>query len=257
MWRLRNTKMKKIMTIFGAILFASVIFTSCGGEKKEISVKPSSTAVKGDLSDLFEVVDGAYQIEKKYYENKFDGIYLKVQIKKTNKEFDKNSEATLYCELLADNQSPIGSKLKIYSYELTEMINLKPNETAWVKFYINTIGINEEEVEKVKSFTLSSTLEKREESSSSSSVSSENESPSTESSVDCDKFIKDYTAFVDSYIKLLKKYKANPTDASILSEYTDAAQKAAEMQTDASSCTDPEYASKLMELANKIAKAAM
>ena len=29
--------MKKTMTIFGAILFASVILTSCGGEEKEIS----------------------------------------------------------------------------------------------------------------------------------------------------------------------------------------------------------------------------
>ena len=245
------------MTIFGAIIFTSVIFTSCGGEKKEISVKPSSTAIKGDLSDLFEVVDGTYQIEKNYYKNKFDGIYLKVQVKKTNKEYNKNPEATLYCELLADNQSPIGSKLEIYSSELTELINLKSNETAWVKFYINTIGINEEEVEKVKSFTLSSTLDKIEESSSSSSVSSEIESPSNESSVDCDKFIKEYSAFVGSYIRLLKKYKANPTDASILREYTEAAQKAAEMQTDASSCTDPEYTTKLMELNSKLAKAAL
>lgn len=90
-----------------------------------------------------------------------------------------------------------------------------------------------------------------------SNSSGDGESSSSSSSVDCDQFIKDYTAFVDSYIKLLKKYKANPTDASILSEYTEAAQKAAEMQTDASSCSDPKYAAKLMDLANKIAKAAM
>jgi len=30
-WRLRKNKMKKVMTIFGAILFTSVIVTSCGG----------------------------------------------------------------------------------------------------------------------------------------------------------------------------------------------------------------------------------
>ncbi len=76
-------------------------------------------------------------------------------------------------------------------------------------------------------------------------------------SVDCDKFIQDYTAFVNSYIKILKKYKANPTDASILSEYTKAAQKAAKLQNNASSCNDSKYAAKLMELSNKIAKALM
>ena len=57
--------------------------------------------------------------------------------------------------------------------------------------------------------------------------------------------------------KLMKKYKANQSDPSILNEYTEAAQKAMDMQKDASSCTDPAYASKLMELANQIAKAAM
>jgi flagellum-specific peptidoglycan hydrolase FlgJ len=56
---------------------------------------------------------------------------------------------------------------------------------------------------------------------------------------------------------LMKKYKANPTDPSILIEYSDAAQNAVDMQSNASNCTDPKYASKLMELANKIAKSAM
>jgi flagellum-specific peptidoglycan hydrolase FlgJ len=55
----------------------------------------------------------------------------------------------------------------------------------------------------------------------------------------------------------MKKYKANSSDPSILTEYTEAAQKAMDMQKDASSCTDPAYASKLMEIANKIAKAAI
>ncbi len=246
------------MTVLGAIIFASFILTSCGGgskSKNECSIKPNSITIKGGLSDLFEVVDGTYKIEKDYYENKWNGINLKIQVKRKSKEFDAKSDITISCELLDENQSPVG--MKIDCSDLAEMIALKPNETAWLKFYINDIGIKEDEVEKVKSFTLSSTLEKKEESSSSSSVSSENENPSTASSGDCDQFIKDYEAFANSYIKILKKYKANPNDASILTEYTEAAQKAVEMQKGATDCTDAKYAAKLMEIANKIAKAAM
>ena len=71
---------------------------------------------------------------------------------------------------------------------------------------------------------------------------------------DCDNFIKEYEAFVNSYIKLNKKYKANPTDVSILSDYTDAAQKAVDMQTQAGDCTDLKYAKKLLELSNKLSQ---
>jgi len=79
----------------------------------------------------------------------------------------------------------------------------------------------------------------------------------TESTTDCDTFIKDYEAYADSYIVVLKKYKANPTDATILTEYSEMAQKAVKMQEGAENCTDPKYATKLLEIANKIAKASL
>ena len=78
----------------------------------------------------------------------------------------------------------------------------------------------------------------------------------SEGAIDCDKFIKDYEVFVDSYIKILKKYKNNPTDASVMTEYTDIIQKATAMQTNAATCTDAKYTTKLMELATKMSKAA-
>ena len=77
-----------------------------------------------------------------------------------------------------------------------------------------------------------------------------------ESVSECDQFIKDYDAFADSYIKMLKKYKNNPSDASILTEYTEVSQKAIEMQTEAANCTDAKYAAKLTQIAAKLAKAA-
>ena len=135
---------------------------------------------------------------------------------------------------------------------LFRSVALKANETGWAEFSFPS-G-DGKKFDKAKSIDLTSIVKVGEETSSATSETTES---SSSSSVDCDKFIQDYSDFVDSYIKLLKKYKANPTDASILTEYTEAAQKAAEMQTNASSCTDPKYATKLMELANKIAKAAL
>jgi hypothetical protein len=80
-------------------------------------------------------------------------------------------------------------------------------------------------------------------------------SSSDESGTDCDKFIKDYEDFINSYIAVIKKYKANPTDASILTEYTEMAEKAATMETDASNCTDAKYTEKLLKLNAKLTNA--
>ena len=79
----------------------------------------------------------------------------------------------------------------------------------------------------------------------------------TPSGVDCDQFVKDYSAFADSYIKLVKKRRANPGDASILIEYTDAAAKAMVMQKNAKACTNSEHAAEILEIANRIAKATL
>lgn len=78
----------------------------------------------------------------------------------------------------------------------------------------------------------------------------------TEVTSDCDKFIKDYEEFADSYIKVLKKYKANPSDATIITEYTEMATKSLDMQTQAANCTDPKYVEKMTEIATKMATAA-
>lgn len=77
------------------------------------------------------------------------------------------------------------------------------------------------------------------------------------SSTDCDKFMKDYEAFVNNYIKLIKKYKANPTDGTILNEYTEALQNASTMANNVSLCSATKYATKLLELQNKLAKVSL
>ena len=67
-----------------------------------------------------------------------------------------------------------------------------------------------------------------------SSQQSQNESTETkpsDSTTDWRKFLKDYEAFVDSYIVIIDKMRKNPTDASILLDYTNLSAKAAEWTT--------------------------
>jgi hypothetical protein len=75
------------------------------------------------------------------------------------------------------------------------------------------------------------------------------------SSSNCDEFIKNYEAFADSYVKIMRKFKNNPSDPDVITEYTELVQKAAEMQTNASNCSDSKYTTKLLQIANKMAKA--
>ena len=76
------------------------------------------------------------------------------------------------------------------------------------------------------------------------------------SSSDCDQFLKDYEAFADSYIATVEKMKADPTDASVMTEYTSMLSKLTEVQSGGQDCTDPEFVTKLSEIAMKITNAA-
>ena len=67
------------------------------------------------------------------------------------------------------------------------------------------------------------------------SEATEEEASSDESAsgTDCNKWLDDYEAYMDDYVALVKKYQANPTDMTIMQEYTSMAQKAQSMSSNA------------------------
>lgn len=78
-------------------------------------------------------------------------------------------------------------------------------------------------------------------------------------------FVEDYNKWVDEYIELFNKYQSNPTDTSILTDYTNMATEAAEWAEKADTITaelenSPSEASKfaaeLLKISNKLAKVA-
>ncbi|MGC6414845.1 MAG: DUF6591 domain-containing protein [Bacteroidia bacterium] len=60
-------------------------------------------------------------------------------------------------------------------------------------------------------------------------TSDEASSDESTSGTDCNKWLDDYEAYMDDYVALAKKYQANPTDMTIMQEYTSMSQKAQSM----------------------------
>ena len=96
-------------------------------------------------------------------------------------------------------------------------------------------------------------------SSSSNESSSSTEMASSESgSSSCAQIAEDYGKFVDSYIEIYQKFKKDPSDAAILSEYTDYAQKSIslsrEMQSNKECGKDLTYAAEILKHSSRMAK---
>ncbi|MCR9172902.1 MAG: hypothetical protein NXI10_10435 [bacterium] len=80
------------------------------------------------------------------------------------------------------------------------------------------------------------------------------------SAEDWDEVLDDYEEYVDTYISIIKKQKADPTDMSILTEYqelvkqgTEWSKKMGEMSSD----FGQEQLTRMQEIQEKLAKAAM
>lgn len=74
---------------------------------------------------------------------------------------------------------------------------------------------------------------------------------------DCDQFLTDYEVFVVKYIDILKKYNNNPSDISILSEYTSIMTEVSQWDAKTADCVDdPNFVTKMAEIQMKISNAA-
>ena len=74
---------------------------------------------------------------------------------------------------------------------------------------------------------------------------------------ECDEFLEGYENFMDNYIVILKKSKADPTDMSIMTEYMSLMTEASEWTSKTpDDCTDMEFLGKLSKIQMKMAAAA-
>lgn len=235
---------KKAFTIITMAIIA-ITFTNCKGKTEEeniiksITVKPKTTAIKGDLGEYFVVVENDYEI--KLEENSFNGEGLiSVEVKRTDKDFnfptnkinpfgtdgDENYHVGFGIEIFGESspkvikQATEGGLGGVYdSEDIIALMKLKKGETGFIRW---NIAMSDD----LKTFQLSSALQK----SDGSFVASESsaESVSTSGSEDFDKMLNDYDQYVTEYIKFYKK--AMKGDNSAMSEYPSMMEKATNLQ---------------------------
>jgi hypothetical protein len=260
--------MKSTLKLSFIFAFLIILISACSEKKSEIEIKPKTTTISGDLAEYYSIVDGSYKLSPDEKYSMPDHYQVKIQIKRTDKAFDFDPQSTLnlvggfnlFCDLLDEQTAPVimadrdGMITQGSSDGIESIAGLKPGETGWLVYHFSGAS---ETIENIKLFSIDSKSGKNLQKFPDTSSEAEINGASSSADVNCDQFIKDYEAFANSYVILMKKYKANPSDTSIMSEYSQAAQKALDMQKNASLCSNPEYASKLIEIANKIAKASV
>jgi hypothetical protein len=271
--------MKQIIKPLFAVFAVLFLLISCTGSNSdannsnetndvELEVSPKSISITGGLGDYLEIVQNKYKLKIGKLNQQ-----LTIQFKRKDKLFDFDAPylAELgYFKITATCLD--GQEVPVNGYgeggtgdSEKKLVGLKPGEFAWVTFTF-WAGDNAE-FNSIKKFEINSESKVSiDEMKNVQGASLGAETPNNEDvgvaqnlegiqNFDCDQFYKQYEAFVDSYSKLLKKYKANPSDLSIIEEYNEAVEKANELQSTANNCDDPKYANKLLELTKKMANA--
>ncbi len=274
--------MKK--TLIGAIMLNSLLLVSCGGgdenEKITLPDPPKNlkyegvTLIDGPLAGYVEVVAGSYTLDLKKNEDEFllgyDGT-MKVKLKflksidvKAGQGYN-NFGPSLNGKALDSQGIPLGFDLSVTADTDLATYLKRGSGEEWVTLTISgqgsckSLAEAENQLEmykKGKKIRLTSEIVEEEFDTESSEAISESGESSGDSG-DCDEFLDGYESFMDDYISIMKKYKDDPSDASILSEYSSVMSEATEWSAKTADCAaNPEFASKFMAIQMKISKAA-
>ena len=263
--------MKVLNLVFFAVL--AICLASCGGKKgskdsEQIIVKPTETAVSGDMEGCFTVVD------KEYKTTGANGI-ITVELERTNQElpFELNGR-----ELRSFGTSGASANVKVGfgiefldaegnvvekvsangsglsgSYDSDEAValcKLKPGKMGTIRFVVH------EEAKGAVSFRITTAYEESEGSNDESSE-SDSEISSKSGSEDWDALLDSYDSYVTKYISFMKK--AANGDASAMAEYPALMQKAQEYSEKMSGAQGDMSASqcaRYMKITNKLTAAA-
>lgn len=261
----------------------AICLASCGGKKgskdsEQIIVKPTETAVSGDMEGCFTVVDKEYKATG----DLANGI-ITVELERTNQElpFELNgrelwsfgtSDASANVKVgfgiefldaegnVVEKVSANGSGLS-GSYDSDEAValcKLKPGKTGTIRFIVH------EEAKGAVSFRITTAYEESEDSNDESSESDSEISSESGSEISSESGSEDWDALLDSYNSYVTKYisfmkKAANGDASAMAEYPALMQKAQEYSEKMSGAQRDMSASqwaRYMKITNKLTAAA-
>ncbi len=264
---------KKFQNLAKVLAVLLVSLTACKKEKKAadpVDHKLEVTAeISGDLKNYFKVTQGIIKTKDPWGEGELEADAIMVEFEKISDDlpFELNNQQPCksnsggeytWCvmvDLMEESGSPFDTNLQYSDYEeMKNLITAKKGEKRWVKFSMSYD--KRKTYAKAKKLIVNSKVEyEPKQKSSNSSASSTSSSEASEG--DCSSFVSEYDSFASSYISLLEKYKANPNDVSLLSEYQSMASKAASMQSKVSSLScSPADLAKISAIQMKIANAA-
>lgn len=222
----------------GAIL---LLFSACGSNstKKEVApktLKPNQTAVKGDLSDYYEVVEKDYEIEVNSMFNVINvelkriGDDLPFDPDRANPfgvngmgEYQEDYHVGLGIEVLDENGTVIfvrqamgsGFSGPYSTDDIENIIRLKIGETGIVRW-----SVEDKVMTDGKTFRITSALKKEK-----GGTSKTNNTSASE----WDKVLDSYEKYIDQYAKLYKKAQAG--DMSAMTEYASMLEKANDLSS--------------------------
>lgn len=229
--------MKQILSIMGVSL---LLLSACGGnssQRETVSrtLKPGQTNVKGDLSDYFEVVEKDYEIEANSMFN-----VINVELKRIGEdlpfdpdranpfgvngmgEYQEDFHVGFGIEILDEKGNVIfmnqatgsGFDGPYSSKDIESIIRLKKGETGIVRW-----SVDDNVMEKSKTFRITSALKKER----------GEASKSNKSSSEWDQILDSYEKYIDQYAKLYKKAQAG--DMSAMTEYASMLEKANDLSS--------------------------
>jgi hypothetical protein len=275
--------MKINFTNVAFALLLPILFISCGDSKKEkiedVTVKPKTISLKGDLKDYYEIVDRDYIIktEEDSYNNQ--GM-ITVEIKRNEKDFDFKTDNINPFGTNGSEDYHVGFGIEIFdesgpsviksatqggmggvysSDDVKGLIHLGKGESGYIRWTVSG-----DKMKGLINFQITSALKKEDHSNDSissyddTSTSDKIKSNLTDSNEKVDKALDSYEAYVDQYIIFLKK--AHNGDNSAMAEYPSLMQKAAKMQENMDDMKD-EFSGKqmarMMKIQTKLTNAAL
>ncbi len=216
-----------------------------------------------DLAD--DIYDGIYDglLKDEVYDGFYNGALKKrpEEIEYSDWSDVRSNEYELWSDMRSDvYEHWSDARSDVYSFWSDLRSELYSDDTDDAKDEIEDFR---EDVEKMKKKVSSSTVAPTT-TSVPATTSDAADTTSNKTKAEWKQFLKDYEAWVDDYIAIVKKYKNNPTDMSILSDYTDMVsemaewtKRADEIELDLEDTSEAlEYSAELLRIAGKLAEAA-
>lgn len=275
--------MKKTIKQTSIFLLTALFLQSCGGgEEGAISLPDPPKDVKyeavslidGPLSEFMEVVPGNYNLEIKKNEDEFllgyDGT-IKVKFRFL-KSIDVKAGTgynsfgpSLMGQVLNESGMPMDFSIDITADTGLARYLKRGSGEEWLTLTISSQGSCEnaddaaKQLEKYvngKKIRFNSEIVEEEFDTESSGDGEDSESELSGSG-DCDEFLAGYEEFMDEYITILENYQNDPSDASLVADYTRMMNEASKWASRAPDCSsDPTFAAKLTAIQMKISNAA-